>query len=739
MDQAGRHVVVPVIRLSLLASWRWVAAAIRLLFGRSPNGTQLERGPQAQANQGSSSLDVAPGLKPDPADVSPLEANGGVSRLESVPPDVQPELGEAVSAAPEPGLPVSEPKECPTTIELTIEAPATEDDELSPQPLPPATARGDNAALADTAGRETESEEGGVGKDPNEQFLCGAEADGSELPAWEAIPSQAEEPISSANDDHPSRPDEDPARASANDDGVSADANVESSEDPATEPRQPSLNAYKDPAQASAGGNGENVGTPSETPARTALEPRQYRPPSRTRTAPRASRTANGSNTTTSEEANRTLPIGVRLVFERGGFCRISVLPRRVEGLPNEIGLSGKGAPEVLQALQENWYEDVFPPEIGRQLREGIAWEERDVGNRRPTRWSLGGREIYVLASHDELSGYVNVPRLVIGEQHIVVCATEKQAEVQEAIEAAGSTNFALVGEDTGLPSTWVAFRGVVPRQPVDHRGDGDIFDVLRPLAEAEISLAGGIRIGRQKWLSEFPPQICIRGDASQVGAVSIDGLTATVDEGGRYTAPDWSADGDHRVTCSVGTRTYSICKGAEDWEQWDAYRWSLGETGEDGVAGHPAICGAIVRRPLSIATHRQGILVPETNPILIGALPGQIEYCAPREDARVGFVLGFTDFAPVWALPLDPRRMNREMVKILLVSDARRGSLVDLMPSAASTASKNKPFDPKVLAWSMAIRASGAKRLQLEPEQEEISAIWRAYKQRARELRRRW
>src|SRR5436853_6387304 len=105
-------------------------------------------------------------------------------------------------------------------------------------------------------------------------------------------------------------------------------------------------------------------------------------------------------------------------------------------------------------------------PKLGHLLRQGIEWAgPLSVGQQ--ARWSLSGREIYVLARHSELSGFVSTPRLTLGEEHVVLCVTERLSEVRAAIAQTDSPEPTLLNSDAGIPAGWGGLRGVVPRTPI--------------------------------------------------------------------------------------------------------------------------------------------------------------------------------------------------------------------------------------------------------------------------------
>jgi hypothetical protein len=463
--------------------------------------------------------------------------------------------------------------------------------------------------------------------------------------------------------------------------------------------------------------------------------PRQYRPTARASAELRAPKSPSPEPKT----RDRATPIEVRLVFEKAGFCRVSLLPRRAAGMPIEFAVEGSGSPPELRALQEEWYQDVMLPDIGRLLSEGIEWAGALPGGAAGS-LSLSGRAIFVLASHGDLNGFVTTPRLILGEEHVVLCVAERLPEVRAAIALTGSPEPTELNSDSGMPDGWVGLRGVRPKKPVAPSPGGDIIDALRPLPDVEISLAGGIRIDRQTWLSGFPPTIKLLGDESTIGVVTIDGQEATRSPEGGYVAPGWDYAGDHTVWCTSTSRTYAIRSGAEDWEPWDAYAWSLGEPTATGTQSRPTICGVLVRPPQDAPSGSRPAVVTASNAILIGARPGEIAVCTPRGDIRARFCVGFPWFEPIWAIPADALHCDKRTTRVLLIGPPV--AVIDRVDQQSSTHGGGPVARRRVpargsLAWSAAILAAGRKGLQTEPSRVEIADLWKSYKRHAKALRR--
>jgi hypothetical protein len=463
---------------------------------------------------------------------------------------------------------------------------------------------------------------------------------------------------------------------------------------------------------------------------KTARSSRQYRPAVRTLPKPDV-------RTVETEERlqrARAFSLEVRLVFEPGGFCRVSLLPQRAEDLPEELLVSGVECEVELAALQEDWYQDVSLADTGRLLRRGIEWQAA-LPEDRTVRWSLSGREIYVLAPHDHLSGFVSAPRLVLGEQHVVLCAAERRADVLRAIERTGSPEPQVIAEADGTPAGWMGFRGVIPRKPVAPSLAGDILDALCPLPDTEIVLKGGIRIGRSTWLEKYPPVIQVHGDDSLV-ELTIDGHEARKGESGAYTNQGWDLRGDHVIWTASTSRSYSISAGLESWDPWDAYGWSWGESSVEGDRKQPAICGVIVRSPRIAAPGTRAKVQSGSNPIFIGAGVGEIEVCRTPAGVRTNVAIGFPPFDPVWAAPADALHSDKSVARVVLVGSPRVPEGTNFAPARGSTSNTRharRELALRARAWCTVILDAGRKGLQPEPNTEEVSALWKQYRRTAK------
>ena len=206
----------------------------------------------------------------------------------------------------------------------------------------------------------------------------------------------------------------------------------------------------------------------------------------------------------------------------------------------------------------------------------------------------------------------------------------------------------------------------------------------------------------------------------------------------GGCAAPGWNSTGEHSAWCSSNSRTYAIRSGAEEWEPWDAYSWSLGDLAAGKVESRPAICGVLVRSPKGARPESRPTVVAATNPILIGARPGEVAVCIPRCDVRAGLCVGFPWFEPIWAIPADPVHCDKRTMRVLLIgqpqpaggSNGERTRIVGRAPRQRASARRSD-------AWCTAILTATSKGLRTEPSKSEISELWKSYKRYAKELRR--
>ena len=415
----------------------------------------------------------------------------------------------------------------------------------------------------------------------------------------------------------------------------------------------------------------------------------------------------------------RSLPIEVRLRFDRGGSCSISLISSRSPGAPENTTVARASGSLELSAMQDEWYQDVVPDDFVRILYEGTVWSE--AGGTR--RWSLSGRDLYVLGEHSDLSGWVSQPCLKLGRKHVILCTEQLRPAAEQVLREAGVDRSVALDASFGSPAGWVVIRDVVPVRPVPPSEQTDILNALRPLPDLEIYLEGGIRLKHATWLHGYPPDIRVYGDAAQWPEVLIDGSSAVRGDDGAYQVPAWDAAGAHAVWCAGISKSYSIVPFEASWGLWDAYAYPVAP----GSGRRVSICGPLVGDAF-VDWHdwSAAIQVPETSSVILGAAHGEQVLAARASEVSGMPCFASPSFRPVWALPADPHRCNKQASRIMFLGEY-------LEPIFRLAGEPGAHRHPAVDTWAKIILDSSRKRLAIEPDTERVRALWKRYKQAAR------
>jgi hypothetical protein len=421
--------------------------------------------------------------------------------------------------------------------------------------------------------------------------------------------------------------------------------------------------------------------------------------------------------------------IDLRILFDRGGHrCNVSLLPTRPHGAPEECILASENGSIELSALEDKWYQDIVPADLGSLLRNGFVWANDSSG----FEWILTGRELFVFEKGTTHRGFVTCPRLVLGREHVVLCAVSRLQEAEQTLTEAGCGTPSRWSESEGAPKGWIVLgerdngahvRGLVPRRSLPHQGS-DILDVLRPLPEIEIALEEGVRIEYNSWLIGEPPSIRVYGAPETTNTVLIDGHEAVRSEQDSYIAHGWDEPGTHQVWCGGITTRYSLVAGEANLHPWAAH----------GSDRRITVCGPLVgpfKKECLSSDGPDGRIfdLAPSNPVLLGAHPGELIVAASRRDIRGARCIASTSFEPIWALPTQPLQCDKKANRILLV-----GSLE--IPDTAPLKITRKNSRTIALWWRLILEAS-QKGLPVAPATPAANALWNLYKHRARELRR--
>ncbi|GAB6185659.1 hypothetical protein JCM17478_11610 [Thermopirellula anaerolimosa] len=498
------------------------------------------------------------------------------------------------------------------------------------------------------------------------------------------------------------------------------------------QPPEPSAAVADEPEQNSGYREQETVLPTADRPSREKEKtgknrrPRTYQGLGRSAPEPQDSkRRAPCSGSGKPAPRDRSLPLEVRLRFDRGGFCTISLIAKRCQGLPEEITVAAQSGELELSAMQDEWYQDIVPDDVSGILRDGTVWTQKGTVER--CSWSLSGRKLYVLAARSDISGFVSQACLELGREHAVLCSAEIRSRVEQAIEDTGAAPASIFDDSLGAPPGWVVFRGVVPRKPVTPVGEADIFNALRPLPRIEISLEGGIRVEYANWLEGYPPCIRVYGDPEHPAEVRIDGQVAVCGDDGSYRAPGWDSTGSHTVWCSGISRTYSVVPFAGAWDWWDAYAFPV----SSGSKGRIGICGPMVRWVSDGPESCSSLCVPESNSVILGRAPGQIVVAEAVSGVRGALSIASPPFCPVWALPRDPLRSDKQLARVLLVGEPRPPETTRHQNPRATAAH----HDVSVEDWCRLILDASRKGMRTQPDSESVRALWLEYKRLARRI----
>ena len=463
------------------------------------------------------------------------------------------------------------------------------------------------------------------------------------------------------------------------------------------------------------------LGTPLRKHKRK-RRPRRYKPP--VLTTPKFKKTTNRLTSKESGNSNeRTLPILVRARFQRGELVELSLLPGRNPALPEELETTFGGQKITLVALVDEWFQDINHPQLNELLEKGIEFET-EIEQGQLLRWALGGRPLYVLATSNALSGFISTTRLVLGEEHVVLCKRELLQSVRDLITETGSPVPEVFSLDAGIPEGWVCLKNVVPKRPVPQVQGQDILNILRPLPSVEIILENGIRIENSIWLAGYPPKIHIQGDMSIVDSIFIDGVQAIIGDNNEYFTTGWDLPGDHNVYTVGKNKSYTIREVGDGREVWEAHLYP-----RKGHRGNRAICGPLVFNCENADEPQHPIIVPSKNSALIGAVPGQIYFCQLISGDKALYCGDFLPFPPVWALPPNPFQVDKSLVRVLSVGQMEPPLKVK---NFLQLGQQQRYL---VWNWSKIILAASRKGLLIDPPTRETEGLWRVYKQHAKAI----
>ena len=383
--------------------------------------------------------------------------------------------------------------------------------------------------------------------------------------------------------------------------------------------------------------------------------------------------------------------------FLPGGLgMSVSVLLSRADGMPETLNVSADGDFFPLHAIDENLFEAICPSNDNHVAEGFIAETEGDPVRR----WVRSARDLHAFSQRPGVAGFVSVPRVLIGQENVVLCRSELVATVQQCASDTGSDPLLEVN-GPGIPDGWHCLRGIRPRHPADFADLDEVFLALNPHPDASIQLSGGVASERGRWVLGAPPAIRVLGVDPGPGELTIDGNPATETSDQGWTAPGWNTLGTHTVRLAGLSRKYEIEKIEEDWPSWNT---------SDGADF--SVCGAKVAYP----SGAQALAIVGGPYWLLGASADDLAFA---KRSIHGTSIAAPSFLPVWAL--QPLGSGRRSGAIAL---AHR-----ISPRSPTSACSRR----EILLWCQLLRGAGAPLGSTE------ESLWREYRNFARSLRRKW
>lgn len=355
-----------------------------------------------------------------------------------------------------------------------------------------------------------------------------------------------------------------------------------------------------------------------------------------------------------------------------------------------------------LEPRDDDWLEATALSSVSGLLSDGFTASATAEGATH--RWQLSsGRPFFVFA-HETGLGWINQPRLQLGRRQFVIAAAAEVDRVRTVLAESCTGEIPSPGEPGSLPG-W-AVLGTVTPATAPRAVEGDVFgNVLRPLPDVSISLEDGLWLRGNEWLDGFGPRIRLLGQLPAGESLFIDGVQASADPEGNFSTASSQSPGAHAVQCLGASASYSISAAPVEWPQLPPE--------EHGMEPLEPKAGSVL------------VSVPSTNPLLLGARPGEWFVCSRRPGSTW---TGYVGFEPVWALPADAAHSNRATDRVL--SLRTKAVVADRTDNGRS-----RPAQADITRWYLAILASRGKRLEVQPAAGRD--LWKDYTDEADRQRR--
>jgi hypothetical protein len=180
-------------------------------------------------------------------------------------------------------------------------------------------------------------------------------------------------------------------------------------------------------------------------------------------------------------------------------------------------------------------------------------------------------RRLVPMRHDDLLQTFVEVDRVQLGEECIVLCLQDFAPVVNDFLRKTARPGFHILEEFPGLPEEWVAFIKVQMITSIpSERFEGRLADLnmLQPVATSQLILQGGLSLpgNLRMWASADPPEILATVNTDDGVSVSIRCVrrlssdeTTQLDKSSTLPALTWDlgaerlSDGDYEITMNDG------------------------------------------------------------------------------------------------------------------------------------------------------------------------------------------
>lgn len=289
-------------------------------------------------------------------------------------------------------------------------------------------------------------------------------------------------------------------------------------------------------------------------------------------------------------EGRRQATIDLRVESFRGGrrfSCELC--PRAPEGFPDGEYRDGATGVHLERISGTAWFGFLQGDFAARALGNGLRLQN--------DRFALcfSGSRVIPLEKSAELGGWLSCQRLVLGEEHMVLCHTSLTGRVQEYLGQNAEEGWYPAPGATGLPPSWACFRNV----RVGGRCTGTVSEELAclvPVWWAGIKFSGGLKVGYDAWLVGGEPRVAVTSEENRAIPVLIDG-----EEIGSLASGSLALDlrplglspGEHEISAGSQRRKFRLSRSGHGGEPGVAGGY-LGHTlSRDGEAFSPASLGA--------------------------------------------------------------------------------------------------------------------------------------------------